>query len=189
MFRGLFRPNPEKTAAMALYRATAHQARQPGFFRDHGVADDFDGRFDCLALHAALIIRRLKREGEPGRRIAQRYFDILFRELDQALREEGIGDLSVGKKIKAMVSAFYGRAQAYDEALSEGTFEALSAALVRNLYRSDETGQWLTAARPMARYAVSAAGALNAIPGEAVLRGDVVFPALPPRAGDTVRAA
>ena len=175
MFQRLFGPNPEQETALALYRATAQQARQPWFYLEGAVKDDFDGRFDLLALHAALVIRRLKREGEAGKRLAQRYFDVLFRELDRALREEGIGDLSVGKKIKAMVSAFYGRAQAYDDALGEGSFEALCGALARNLYRRDGMRSDVTEAR-MARYAVSAVGALNAEGWRAITAGRIAFP-------------
>ncbi|HEX4079004.1 MAG TPA: ubiquinol-cytochrome C chaperone family protein [Rhizomicrobium sp.] len=106
------------------------RAREPVFFRDFGVPDTFDGRFDLLVLHAWLALERLQAEGE--RELAQSFVDALFVRLDDALREQGAGDIGMSRRMKKMAGAFYGRLEAYSAA---GDETALAAALARNLYR------------------------------------------------------
>jgi len=126
---------PAYTAIMAL-------ARQPDHYGDGGVPDSFDGRFDMLAAHVHVVLRRLRSEGVARDDIGQALFDIFFRDMDQAMREAGVGDLGVGKKIRKMAQAYYGRAAAYDEALGKAapvkadvkTKTALAEVLQRNLY-------------------------------------------------------
>ena len=129
MFR---RRNPLEAFAAALYTRTAEQAREPALFEACGIPDTLDGRFDALALHAALMIDRLRREpdGEP---LAQAFFDAMFRHLDLTLREIGVQDLGVGRRIKIMAEGLHGRALAYREALAGGPVP-LSDALRRNAY-------------------------------------------------------
>jgi cytochrome b pre-mRNA-processing protein 3 len=100
-----------------------------------GVPDTLDGRFDLVALHTFLLIQRLTREPAPGEALAQAVFDAMFSDMDINLREMGVGDLSVGKRVKAMWEAFHGRASAYALALAAGDDAALEAALVRNIWR------------------------------------------------------
>lgn len=121
--------------AHSLYVTLVEQSRRPEFYVQGGVPDSLDGRFDMLILHAYLVMRRLKKEGDADAgHLSQALFDLMFADMDQNLREMGVGDLSVGKKVKAMVEAFYGRAVAYDEGL-DGTSDAvLGEALRRNLY-------------------------------------------------------
>lgn len=121
-----------EAAALRLYARAVAQARAPEFYRA-GVPDTFDGRFDLLMLHVFLLVRRFRREGERGRAIAQALFDAAFDDMDRTLREMGVGDLGVPRRIKAMARAFYGRAAAYDEALDADGDEGLRAALGRNL--------------------------------------------------------
>src|SRR6185295_17528936 len=110
------------------------QALRPDFYYDGGARDNFSGRFEMTSLHAALVFRRLRTAGASGKELAQECFDALFDGFDEALRDIGTGDLSVGKKIRKMGEAFYGRAKAYDEALAKDTPEgALEEALIRNL--------------------------------------------------------
>lgn len=122
------------------YTAITRQARLPTHYGAGGVPDSFDGRFDMLALHVHLVLRRLRSDGIARDDIGQELFDIFFRDMDQAMRESGVGDLGVGKKIRKMAQAYYGRAAAYDDALgktapaSKKTKPALVAVLVRNLY-------------------------------------------------------
>ena len=118
-----------------LYRAIVMQARQPAFYAACGVDDTPDGRWDLIVAHAVLVLRRLHRSPTETRQLGQALFDLMFADMDQNLREMGVGDLAVGKRIKAMAKAFYGRLAAYDQALAEGDGEALRAALRRNLYR------------------------------------------------------
>jgi len=125
------RKNPHEALAAALYARTAEQAREPGLFEACGIPDTLDGRFDALALHAALMIDRLQREPD-GEALAQAYFDAMFRHLDLTLREIGVQDLGVGRRIKIMAEGFHGRALAYREALASG--QPLAEVLRRNAY-------------------------------------------------------
>ena len=129
----LFRRDPWSAAAYELYAEVVRQSRLPVFYLEGGVPDSLDGRFDLIALHAFLALRRLKHEGAAGQSLGQALFDILFADMDQSLREMGVGDLGVGRRVKAMASAFYGRIAAYDEGLERGD-TALGDALRRNLY-------------------------------------------------------
>ncbi len=117
---------------MAVYRRVAEQARAPQLFETCGIPDTLDGRFDALALHAALMIDRLRREPD-GEVLAQAFFDAMFRHLDLTLREIGIQDLGVGRRIKIMAEGLHGRALAYREALNGGS-TPLAEVLRRNAY-------------------------------------------------------
>lgn len=129
MFR---RRRPEEDFAAAIYKRVAEQARTAELFEACGIPDTLDGRFDSLALHAALMIDRLRREpdGEP---LSQAFFDAMFRHLDLTLREIGIQDLGVGRRIKIMAEGLHGRALAYREALNDGP-TPLVEVLRRNAY-------------------------------------------------------
>ena len=129
MFR---RRKSEETFAAALYARTAEEARAPDLFEACGIPDTLDGRFDSLALHAALMIGRLQREAD-GEALAQAFFDAMFRHLDLTLREIGVQDLGVGRRIKIMAEGLQGRALAYREALAGGP-TPLSEVLRRNAY-------------------------------------------------------
>ena len=135
------RRKPDEEFAAALYARTAELARAPALFEACGVPDTLDGRFDSLALHAGLMIDRLRREPE-GEALAQAFFDAMFRHLDLTLREIGVQDLGVGRRIKIMAEGFHGRALAYREALADGPVP-LSDVLRRNAYggRSPDDGQ------------------------------------------------
>lgn len=129
MFR---RRKPEDAFAAALYVRTAEDARASALFETCGIPDTLDGRFDSLALHAALMIGRLQREPD-GAELAQAFFDAMFRHLDLTLREIGVQDLGVGRRIKIMAEGLHGRALAYRDALADGP-EPLNAVLRRNAY-------------------------------------------------------
>lgn len=129
MFR---RRKPEEAFAAALYTRTAQRARAPELFEACGIPDTLDGRFDALALHAALTIDRLRREPD-GETLAQAFFDAMFRHLDLTLREIGVQDLGVGRRIKIMAEGLHGRALAYRQAIA-GEPEQLLEALRRNAY-------------------------------------------------------
>lgn len=131
MFR---RRKPEEVFAAALYLRTAEEARAPELFEDCGIPDTLDGRFDSLALHAALMIDRLRREPD-GEELAQAFFDAMFRHLDLTLREIGVQDLGVGRRIKIMAEGLHGRALAYRQALGAGPVPVpLDEVLRRNAY-------------------------------------------------------
>jgi cytochrome b pre-mRNA-processing protein 3 len=118
--------------AAAVYRSTAERARTSELFEACGIPDSLDGRFDALALHGALMIDRLRREPD-GQELAQAFFDMMFHHLDLTLREIGVQDLGVGRRIKVMAEGFHGRALAYRQALAGGP-EPLAEVLRRNAY-------------------------------------------------------
>ena len=100
------RRSSEWSPGSALYFALLQQARHAVFFRDWGVPDTVDGRFDMIVLHAMLVIRRLRQGGAEGQAVAQEMFDRMFLDFDRSLRELGVGDMSIGKQIKKMGKAF-----------------------------------------------------------------------------------
>jgi cytochrome b pre-mRNA-processing protein 3 len=171
MFASLFRRRDR--AVLAAYGRIVERAREPIFYTGWGVPDTLDGRFELLALHAFLVLNRLKRAPEAAG-FAQELFDLMFDDLDRSLREMGVADLGVGRRIKEMASAFLGRIAAYDKGL--GDEAVLADALRRNLYGTAAPGpaQLATAARYVMRQAVS----LNAQPIGELLRGEVAFEAL-----------
>jgi cytochrome b pre-mRNA-processing protein 3 len=118
----------------ALYRACVAQARQPYFYAALNVPDSVDGRFDLLILHVILVIQRLS--NHPAQ--TQQLFDILFADMDKNLREMGVSDISIAKKMKPMLAAFYGRAKIYEQALLAANDEPLYEALRRNIYSNAE---------------------------------------------------
>jgi cytochrome b pre-mRNA-processing protein 3 len=126
------RSKPHEEFAAAVYKRTGEWARAPKLFEACGIPDTLDGRFDSLALHAALVIDRLRREPD-GEALSQAFFDVMFKHLDLTLREIGVQDLGVGRRIKIMAEGFHGRALAYREALADGP-TPLAEVLRRNAY-------------------------------------------------------
>jgi cytochrome b pre-mRNA-processing protein 3 len=125
--RGLFERKPDH--GERLYGSIVAAARQQNFYLKHGVPDSVDGRFDMLVIHMFLVLERLK--GDAHTELRQALTDTFFKDMDRSLREMGTGDLSVGKKVRKMAEAFFGRIRAYGEAADE---VALSAAIARNVY-------------------------------------------------------
>ncbi|MDX2073710.1 MAG: ubiquinol-cytochrome C chaperone family protein [Alphaproteobacteria bacterium] len=144
-----FSPPAYQNEAHALYVALVAQARQPELYTEYGIADTVDGRFDAIALHLFLLSDRLKKEGSPeALALLRATTEVFFADMDRSLREMGSTDTGVGKRIKKMSQAYYGRVMAYQTA---GDDEAkLTEALLRNLYRGDL--EKLSEARKMAGY-------------------------------------
>jgi cytochrome b pre-mRNA-processing protein 3 len=126
-------------AGYQLYCQAVAAARTPWYYAELGVPDTLDGRFDMVGLHVFLLIRRLRALPPPGAELAQAVFDAMFNDMDVNLREIGVGDMTVGKKVKAMWEAFHGRAAAYQSALADDNAAALEAALARNVWRGAAT--------------------------------------------------
>ncbi len=137
-FLGLARRNRHERVGFDLYGAAVAAARDPHHYLENGVPDTLDGRFDLVGLHAFLLIQRLKQEPEPGPVIAQAVFDAMFSDMDINLRELGVSDMSIGRRVRAMWEAFHGRAAAYATAMANNDDAALEAALARNLWRGAE---------------------------------------------------
>jgi cytochrome b pre-mRNA-processing protein 3 len=127
----LRKTNPHEAAARALYAAALARTRDPGFYTDYGVPDSFDGRFDLLLVHLFVVIDRMAGEPEGGQDFNQALFDATFANMDQTLREMGIGDMGIPKHMRRMMVAFNGRMHAYSRAIETGFFRT---ALANNLY-------------------------------------------------------
>jgi cytochrome b pre-mRNA-processing protein 3 len=137
MLKGLFKRDPLKETADRLFNAVSERSRHPEFYLEWGLPDTLESRFECLSLHIILVLRRLEALGSEGKALGQELVDRYFAALDGAVRQIGIGDTSVGKKVKAFAKQFYGRASAYSDALvSDASSDSLSIALARNLLGS-----------------------------------------------------
>jgi len=144
-----------KKNGRVLYDELVSRAREPVFFAAFGVADSIDGRFDVLVFHAWMVLAELK--GAPA---AQELTDTIFTGFDEAMREQGAGDMGIGHKLKAMANAFYGRMTAYDAAADEA---ALAQALAKNLWRGAAVDG---RAQALAAYAMRARAPLRqSLPG------------------------
>ena len=155
--------------AHRLYGVIVTQARSPVFYRDFGVADAIDGRFDMIVLHAFLLLEKLRACGAPGAALSQEVVDLFFLDMDRSLREMGVGDLAVPRRIKTMAQSFLGRSTAYREAAAGGDRAALADALGRNLFPDSENAP---AALVLADYVLAALAEEDG----ALLAGRVSFP-------------
>jgi cytochrome b pre-mRNA-processing protein 3 len=167
---------PLRGTIEAIYGMIVTQVREPLFYRDFGVPDTVNGRFDLLLLHLWLLLRRLK-SVEGGAALSQGLFDHFCNDMDDNLREMGVGDLTVPKRMQAFGEAFYGRTAAYDFALTEGR-EALAQAMCKNILN----GENIEKARLLAAYAEAAIAALDGLDEAALASGSARFP-LPEKAG------
>jgi len=170
---GLLRRGRHDRAGFSLYCAAVAAARESYFYTTLGVPDTLDGRFDMVGLHTALLIRRLRECPEPGPAIAQAVFDAMFSDMDRNLREMGVGDLAVGKRVRAMWEAFHGRAQAYDAAIASHDPSALAAAIGRNVWRGEPAGPGATEA--LARIALAQSARLESQPLADFVAGEIQF--------------
>jgi len=170
-FNHFWKPRmPPRGTIEAIYGMIVTQAREPLFYRDLGVPDTVNGRFDLLLLHLWLVLRRI-RPIEGGTELAQSLFDRFCDDMDANLREMGVGDLTVPKRMQAFGEAFYGRMAAYDMALTEGE-TALAQALCKNILN----GEKLEQARLLASYATAAIAALAKFDEATLLAGSFRFP-------------
>lgn len=167
------RPDPQEAVAAAIYNSLVAQARDATFYRDYGVPDTVNGRFDLIVLHATFVVRRLRAGAEAGAATSQALFDYMFKDMDRSLREIGVGDMSVGKHIKKMAKAFYGRAGEYEAGL-DGDDAVLGGALKANLLRQIEVGPDRVAG--LCAYARAADAALQTTALEDLNRGEVRWP-------------
>lgn len=131
-----------------LYQRAVERSRQPELYAKMGAPDTVEGRFELLTAHIYLIIERLNREGDIGKAAAQSLFDLYIRNLDSALREMGVGDLAVGKRMKSLGQIFYGRATAYETAFQSNDVAQLEDLISRTLLTERPGGD----ARAIATY-------------------------------------
>ncbi len=140
---GLAKPDRNRQVIDRLHEKVVLATRQEAFYELYGVQDTFDGRFETLLVLMTLVLRRLRALPAPGPEVAQELVDTMIRNFDITLRQEGIGDVSVPKRIKKYAQAFAGRYSAYSAALDAKDDVQLSTSLTRNL------GKALNVARMM----------------------------------------
>jgi cytochrome b pre-mRNA-processing protein 3 len=155
-----------------LYGAVVAQARRPALYSDIGIADTVDGRFEAVVLHTVLLLRRLAAGDEEMRAVGQDVFDLFCLEMDHSLREMGVGDLAVPKRMRKIGEVYYGRAAAYDSALSSGNAPDLRESLQRSMPRGDG-GEVAVAA--LAAYMKATDTALSALSKADLLGGEFPF--------------
>lgn len=178
MFSRLFKRTSQDRTVAELYGRIVAQAREPGFFAAANVPDTVEGRFELVALHAWLVMRRLRDQGPEAAAFNQALFDFMFADMDLNLRELGVSDMKVGEKVKDLASHFYGRINAYEGAMQPGArSEALAEALDRNLFGSTLPDPADVAT--MVAYVRAQAAALDALPVRRLLAGEVAFAPAP----------
>lgn len=170
MLKRLFKPRSALVAGHTLYMSAVRQARTPTFYAELGVPDTNEGRFELYSLHVYLVLARLKNQGEQAADIGQAIFDTYVQALDDALRELGVGDMSVGKKMRKLGEAFYGRVKSYEEAVEAlPDTGPLEAVLTRTVFDGTDGA----AAPRLAAHVVAQREHLTAQPLERIYAGDV----------------
>ena len=182
MILARFRRNSQARTIQVLYGAIVAQARSAAFYTDYRVPDTVEGRFDLIVLHLVLLLNRLDRGANAARGLGQKLlgqkllgqelFDAFCRDLDANLREMGVGDLAVPKRMQAFAEAFYGRQAAYLAALDAADQRVFEKALARNIFPAGNDA----GATQLARYGRAAVTGLDAQDDGALISGEVVFP-------------
>lgn len=173
---------PAPPGVDATYITLVAQARNPFFYTALAVPDTLDGRFEMIVLHLFLLQHRLLEEPQ-AQRFAQQLSEAFLRDMDRSVRELGVADTGVGKRIKRMGKAYHGRLQAYRAGLADPI--ALRAALARNLYGTVAEGDVRVLAG-MADYLQAQARALAAAPMTDITEGTYRWPS-PPAAAESCR--
>lgn len=158
-----------------VYERIVAQAREPAFYARLGVPDTPDGRFEMLTLHLFLVLHRLKHErSDPvTAALAQRLTDHLVADMDANLREMGAGDLGVGRRVKRMAGALYGRIAAYEVGFDRGEAE-LRQVIRRTVFAATAPTNEQVAA--VTHYLVAARDILDGRTASDLARGAIDFP-------------
>lgn len=142
MIFGLFRKrNNNQIIVVRQYELLTTAARQPVFYTDYEVPDTVMGRFELLSIVMILFFRRTRSSVTSGQELAQEIVDAFFEDIDYSIRELGIGDNSVPKRMKKLAGMFYGRLESYAAAMDGNDRVALAAALRRNIYPKADDGE------------------------------------------------
>jgi cytochrome b pre-mRNA-processing protein 3 len=174
MILHLFRRDRRGDTIAVLYGTIVAQARSPEFYLTCGVPDTVAGRLDMIILHIFLVLRRLGDGTEAGRGLGQGLFDLFCRDMDDNLREMGIGDMAVPKHMLRFGEAFFGRRTAYAAALAHADDKVLIEALARNIYATSP--EEATCAPLLAHYVRSADRQLAECDDRSLQQGIVAFP-------------
>lgn len=173
LLKRLFSRSPRTNPVRSVYEAIVALARQPVLYTDLAVPDTLDGRFDMIILHADAVVGHMQAGELQDQEFAQELIDEVFRDMDRSLREMGVGDMGVGKRVKKMATVYYGRADAYARARTQGD-DDLAAAILRNVYAGDEVraGE----AMRLARYDQSFRKAVSGAQRDAIRTGKLDLP-------------
>jgi cytochrome b pre-mRNA-processing protein 3 len=171
----LLKPGPTRTVGEALYASTVAQARSPALYAALGAPDTPDGRFELYTLHVLLVLARLRVIGRDAAAINQALFDAYLGGLDNGLRELAVGDLSVGKTMRRLGEAFYGRGKALDAAFDALPDRApLDGLITRTIFGGAESA---TTAQ-LGDYLMRAREALAGASPQSLLAGEIAWPAV-----------
>ena len=166
--------------ARALYERLVVVSRKPAFYSTLAVPDTMEGRFGVLVIHLTAVVERLTRAGEHGGRLARSLVETFVDDMEDTMREAGIGDTSVPRKVKKAAIAFYDRREQYHEALLAGDEPRLAALVADHLTRDAAAA----CGAPLARYLAATVAELERQTDEAVLGGNLTFPSLAPSPTD-----
>jgi cytochrome b pre-mRNA-processing protein 3 len=170
----IFRRTRTEDTIAALYGAIVAQARSPAFYRGYGVPDTATGRLEMILLHTLLFCRRAGAAAAGSQPLAQNVFDRFCQDMDGNLREMGVGDLAVPRKMQEIGEAFYGRAAAYEAPLATGDQAALAKALLRNVFSG--AAEHEGGARRLAAYIIAVGRALALQEDAGIVEGQIEFP-------------
>jgi len=144
MFNWFNRNKVDKEVAQRWRDAVTAQSRVPEPFLKGWVTDTVYGRFNMVTLVATLAMRRMRQLGGEGKVLSEAFTEILFSDFDHALRENGVGDSSIARRIRKMGEEFFGLAKAVDQALDSGSpKQELAAVLQRNVQPDEEKAKSL----------------------------------------------
>ena len=170
MFNTLFRSAANRALIETIHGGIVAAARREAFYLAYGVPDTLEGRFEMVTLHAMLVLRALRHAAAPGPAMASALSDAVFRHFDENLREMGVGDVSMPRRMLKLAGAFAGRCQAYETALAAAGPKPLEAALHRNIF-APQSGD---AAR-LARYTTACVLRLEQLPPEKFAQTSLMF--------------
>lgn len=170
----LRRKKGNEEAVIRQYEAITASARDPVLYTDMNVPDTVMGRFEMVSLHLILYLRRMRALGAGGQGMAQEVLEAFFQDMDHSIRELGIGDLGVPKRMKKFARMFYGRLKSYGDAIDVRDEQALAQALARNIHPENNAHPDMAA---LARYVLRAEDALTTLDDAVLATGGMSFPA------------
>lgn len=130
---GLRERAAHRVAIDRLHAAVVETSRAPALYGPAALPDSVDGRFESLILHLLVLVRRLRALPPPAGEVAQELVDAVFAHLEIAMRESGVGDLGVAKRMKKLARSFYDRVAGYEIAVAADDADAVAAELGRRL--------------------------------------------------------
>lgn len=179
--------SPVQVAAEGLYAALVAQSRQPAFYTHWCVPDTVDGRFDSVLMHCFIVMHRLGHGDKDSRALSQALYDVMFVEMDRAVREMGVGDLSVKRHVRRMMKAFNGRVAAYEAGLADSAL--LHDALRRNLYGTAPDAATPETLNGVGAYLMSSLNNVLGMDMNELAAGRIVWADLPETSIDVRKAA